>query len=554
MAYTEPSLFYVPWRKHQKPYGEYITVQFETLECTFEDWQRDPVFAVYKADDTEYKNPIYCTALYDNDNNMVRNGIIQRRFFNVCSEYGSAANPVILPSGKYKIKMLCSGSGMITNGVEEWEFNIERGTSGKPIYSGSIIDYSYRDIVIDPFKGYKYLQIDCEIGDLITELSPSEIADFKVLQTMEIPSIINTGTLQATIIDKYSKPIYEPMLFDISTVDEISNNSTKTKYYKAYACFNEYVIDNRTGNSQQQYRGKKEIINNENKIPYNKNAFLKFKDKNPYILEYVLATNADLFDYGFRVGNAQDDFECLYKYFYCGEWSEDSWDKPNAKININNFEIRDVDVQSFSTEVTTRDWNFVFYDELGEPNWYKTAGITFNLKYYEKCSDVEKSQYNEVYDGIGNPPTQDFAIYNEKNELFKDNIKDAIDKQLSESSYMRENSCWIRLPFSYLLSNTNPIPPISTSKHEYRNWEVGYSQTLHEGEYIGYITSGYGHGENRIEYIQYPSTPTIIDLGVDWKGYDNYEDTTKWSGTRLYNSELEVYHPELIPKEKAGET
>ena len=66
--------------------------------------------------------------------------------------------------------------------------------------------------------------------------------------------------------------------------------------------------------------------------------------------------------------------------------------------------------------------------------------------------------------------------------------------------------------------------------------------------------SGDGHGENRIEYIQYPSTPTIIDLGVDWKGYDNYEDTTKWAGTILYNSELEVYHPELIPKEKAGET
>ena len=46
----------------------------------------------------------------------------------------------------------------------------------------------------------------------------------------------------------------------------------------------------------------------------------------------------------------------------------------------------------------------------------------------------------------------------------------------------------------------------------------------------------------------------VIDLGVDWNGYDNYKDENKWSGIILYNSELEVYHPELIPKEKAGES
>lgn len=50
-----------------------------------------------------------------------------------------------------------------------------------------------------------------------------------------------------------------------------------------------------------------------------------------------------------------------------------------------------------------------------------------------------------------------------------------------------------------------------------------------------------------------PPQYKVIDLGVDWSGYYNYNDEDKWSGTKLYNSELEIYHPELIPK-KAGET
>ena len=43
-------------------------------------------------------------------------------------------------------------------------------------------------------------------------------------------------------------------------------------------------------------------------------------------------------------------------------------------------------------------------------------------------------------------------------------------------------------------------------------------------------------------------------MGLNWEGYEYYQDLNKWSGTILYNSELDVYHPELIPKEKAGET
>ena len=72
LAYTEPSLFYVPWKRHKSNYYEYITVQFETHEHTIENWQRDPVFAIYRADDTKYEHPIYCTALYDKDNNLIQ--------------------------------------------------------------------------------------------------------------------------------------------------------------------------------------------------------------------------------------------------------------------------------------------------------------------------------------------------------------------------------------------------------------------------------------------------------------------------------------------------
>ena len=103
---------------------------------------------------------------------------------------------------------------------------------------------------------------------------------------------------------------------------------------------------------------------------------------------------------------------------------------------------------------------------------------------------------------------------------------------------MDNKSSWCSVLFSSLLTNEMPVgETVDLVKHTV---ELNNETFLVKDEVIG----------TQIVPPQFK----VIDLGVDWNGYDNYEDENKWSGTILYNSELEVYHPELIPKEKAGET
>lgn len=519
LAYTEPSLFYVPWGKRQNPYGEYITVQFETLECTFEDWQRDPVFAVYKADDTEYENPVYCTALYDNDNNLVRNGIIQRRFFYVCDEYGSASTRVILPSGKYKIKMLCSGGGMITNGIEEWEFTIERGTSGNPIYSGSIIDYSYRDVVINPFKGYKYLQIDCE-AELIKTCKPSELVTKNVLQSFDVNGYGGLGYYKESVYTNYF-----PMV--MKTVDDFIEEC-QNKFYLMQAVINEEIVDlHQSSRNKSVLRGKKKIVRNKGYDDYyNKivSRYLQFTDYNK--VDYI---QYDFNDYDIECSFWLGHYGEIYNYDFYANCYPSEYLKTSAKFEIpNNMQIGNPELVSVDTT----------FENVG-----KNKFIKFNYKWKNKLSvgkyhgDSNPELMTNNYDTKFSP---DRYLAYVSNELqLRNNLKNACTNHYKdENNYIiKDNSSWLAVLFSSLLTNESPNGTTEDLVNHYV--ELNGGTFSFKNEVVG----------TQIVPPQYK----VIDLGVDWSGYYNYNDEDKWSGTKLYNSELEIYHPELIPK-KAGET
>ena len=525
MAYTEPSLFYVPWGKHQNPYGEYITVRFETVECTFEDWQRDPVFAVYKADDIEYKHPIYCTALYDNDNNIIRNGIIQRRYFYVCTEYGSASTRVILPSGKYKIKMLCSGGGMITNGIEEWEFDIKRGTSGNTIYSNNAIDYSYRDVVINPFKGYKYLQIDCE-AELVKTCKPSELVTRTVLQSFDVSEYGSVGYYDVS----QTSPTYTNyFLMETKTIDEFIEEC-EMKFYLMNAVINEKIVDlhkNITNVSAQ--RGKKKIVRNKGYDDYyNKlvNQHLQFVDYNK--VDYIQYNFNDYdIECSFWLGG--DGYD-VYNYYFYANCSPSERLHTRAKFKISkNAEIGNPEIMSVSTT----------FQNVGKNRWIK---FNYNWKnkasvreyYGESDPEVMVNNYDTKFS-----PERYLAYVSNELQLRNDIKNNCAVHYKNENNYIMDNkSSWCSVLFSSLLTNEMPVgETVDLVKHTV---ELNNETFLVKDEVIG----------TQIVPPQFK----VIDLGVDWNGYDNYEDENKWSGTILYNSELEVYHPELIPKEKAGET
>lgn len=520
LAYTEPSLFYVPCKKRQTPYGEYVTVQFETVECTFEDWQRDPVFAVYKADDIEYKHPIYCTALYDNDNNIIRNGIIQRRYFYVCAEYGSASTRVILPSGKYKIKMLCSGGGMITNGIDEWEFTVERGTSGNTIYSNYGIDYSYRDVIINPFQGYKYLQIDCE-AELVKTCKPSELVTRNVLQSFDVSEY---GTVRYYSNSQYTNYF----LMGTETIDEFIEEC-EMKFYLMNAVINEKIVDlrqNITNVSTQ--RGKKKIVRNKGYDDY----YNKLQNRD---LQFVNYNKVDFIQYDFNDYDIEcsfwlGDYGDVYNYYFYADCSPYDYLRTSAEFKIsNNTEIGSPEIMSVSTTSQSVGKNRV---------------IKFNYNWKNKVSvGIYRGESNpeEMVNNYDTKFSLERYLAYVSNELqLRNDIKNncAVHYK-NENNYIMDNkSSWCSVLFSSLLTNEMPVgQTVDLVKHTV---ELNNGTFLFKNEVIG------------TQVV--PPTFKVIDLGVDWNGYDNYKDENKWSGTILYNSELEVYHPELIPKEKAGET
>lgn len=540
LAYTEPSLFYVPWKRHKSNYYEYITVQFETHEHTIENWQRDPVFAIYRADDTKYERPIYCTALYDKDNNIKRNGIINRLYFYVCSEYGSATMRAMIPSGKYIIKMLCSGGGMITNGIEEWEFDVERGTSGNPIYNDyDDFEYSYRTVTIDPFRGYKYLQIDCE-AELVKIYKGQDTLSKQSIQSFDVQGY--STILLEKFGDHASEIYYDsyiPMQINMRG-DFIEENR---QLYLMKAIVNEKIVNNHIGTDGEiesiSQRGEKKIIKNNEYNEYyhtqlNPNLFCQFTDY--ATVEYISYNSDDYGDteYSFVLNYEETMYqsEATYQYDLYADCYHYETLRKSIRFNVpkKNTLIGNPELNSVYTTINKSGNNkFLCFNY----EW-KSKIVTKSFS-----TSTLPSEIPNIYDEHFTP--ERYNAYKANEQQYRENMKNEITEWYQNEnnfSIKNNNKTWFSIKLLSFLSNEIPE---GDTVDLYRYYAELKNGTLyHKKEIIGNQTI--------------PPEYKIVDLGVNWSGYDNYKDENKWFGTMLYSSELEVYHPELIPKEKEGET
>lgn len=526
LSYTEPSLFWIPWKKSDKPYGEYVTVTIDVPIYTGEDWQRDPVFAVYYADDANYKNPIYCTALYDKDCNIIRNGIISQSHFNICEEHGSANNPVILPSGRYKIKMLCSGGGAVINDIDVWEFSINRNTAQGKIYSGGLYDYSYRTITINPFKGFKYIQIDCET-ELVKTCKPSDTIEDAVIQTFDL-----SGESIARC-DEYGYGGYGGNYFPITVknYDEFITNAS-VKFYLLKAVFNEKLSDG----SFLSKRGEKKIIEDTNYYKKFPNEIqLQFTD---YHTVSVIKRNRYAFgndEYSFYIGSASpslhyQDGAAYYYTFYANCYPYD-----NLRFGYNDFSLSKgttIDIPELVDTKVIFQKNNIHFD-------YTYFGKILTKKYQSK----KIYPIDEIPNIYPNKFTQErYDVYKNAELVWREIEKAEITEFCSnETNYQTKNT---NSHFGIGLQNLILDEPIPTEEVEIFDMYVEkdiYNKFTLKSESAG--------------IIEVPKNPhKVINTGLNWEGYEYYQNLNKWSGTILYNDEVSLYKPELIPKKEEGET
>lgn len=562
LGYIEPSLFYVPWNKN-KEYGEYVTIRFEISYSIYTELRRDPVFAIYKVDDIEYKNPIYCTALYDKDYNMIRNGIINRQYFNICSEYGSISNQVILKSGQYKIKMLCSGSGLASNGKDEWEFTIEKGTSGNPIFQSDSFEYSYRDIVINPFMGVKYLGLNFEIGEVIS-VNASECIDENIIKTITIPDNCPIYCSLSGKISNSNSDRHSSFYIDISSGDEldgVSSTCGNNEYYKGYITFDEYLYNYKTGEyNKSKSRGKKEIVNNKildgfnghDSIMYWNGEGCDYKLNNSNTLTALTRfIKPQEFKYCFSISGNTDVY---YSKFETDIYSSNIKVKGDNHLPISNsYHYEEADIYPLQNSIT---WSEYKYNEnTGENELIKEYTDTcIYLDIYGKYSYLTTNRYKEYGYFCPQNNTSSYSFAKEKSDSFKKEYVDSLN--IIKEKY---SSHEVFIPFTTLISSETIIPPKTDNIFYYWNPTIlGYNDSK-----TAFFIYNYNKSKNDAQkhIVQTDTFSYAIDMGVDWSGYDNHEDPTCWIqnsdlGYKLgiYSSEIEVYHPELIPQESGGET
>ena len=544
LAYTEPSLFYVPWKNNQKPYGEYITVTFKSQYFIFKNWQRQPVFAIYYADDSEYKNPIYCTALYDQNYNIVSNGIHSNQSFYVGNKHGDSWSMKLLHSGKYKIRMLCSGGGMITNGIKEWEFTVDRSSAQSTIYEGEQIDYSNRNIEIDPFKGYKYLQIDCE-AELVKTTTSKESTKREVLQSFNISGYDFAET------DSY-------LYLHRGNIDDYCAEN-QVKCYLMRAVINEKMSNGKDDTILISQRGKKKILRNK--------GYIRWRDDYYHIhyhdgLELSNQTTVDLVKYDYEnFGNIEYTFY-LGTSTHCYSYYISMWRNTNDGSNPNTYRLRDSGGCGVSNSSSIGNPELVSVDVSLYDAWWGTDKNNLKFKYANKKKVILAGGggYGISSDNYFEPfPIRDVkgsAFNSQVSTLYLNREKqfDEICKQEFSTIYEHEDlheyiepNDYCLVPTYAIISDTK-IPNLNIPEVKVYGVQMDCPAPPEGGTIIDIYEEKTG------EYIEIPPEFSVVDLGVDWQGYDHHEDIDNWSDTRLYNTELEVYNPELIPKESGGET
>jgi len=553
LAYTEPSLFYIPWKGKgkEKLYGEYVLVKFDAHWKIFQSWQKAPVFAVYRIGVSNEEELVYSTAVYDDSQHVVRMSLASNCFA-VASKHGCAGyNPnnsyfhnetykMLLTSGNYKIRMLCSGSGMVTNNISEWNFTVElNGDNQTYLYDYNTYCYRFRTVEINPFIGYTYLGITSEIK----EAGKLEY-DARLKDTSK-----RTMSIDENVIIEYNSA-HQPI--DATPFSEIIKEDIYTTYYIGEFCINEYlgIVKGSYQSDDIQLlneRGRKQIVSNSAIEP--QSTYEKWYIKDTSSLCFYTSPTSEYnpsYNFTFSIGNQIDGSNyASIDDFYGGTNIFNG--NPNTNyvdtVGIKSYEsYTEYDVSSVSQagiRLSTNQWYISNHDANSLSMQLKTITL--------QSGGVLESSY--AFYKPETIPNNQISLTREENTLNRRyseclKITDEYKKMYAQNftnryKYKSDRMIWYSqgVPFSYFLTNINPLPQsskmIQKSKltTEITNNVLTFSEDIDE------------------EIVFYDTCPTIIDLGTDWSGYDNYQDDTAWNSTFLYSTKCEVYHPELIPKE-----
>lgn len=546
LAYTEPSLFYVPWKKSKKKsYYEYVTIVFKYAIPTFssKDWARVPVFGVYLVNDDKSETLVYSTALYDEDNHLIRNGIVtdSTSYFFISGDHGRT-NRALVKEGNFKIRMLCSGSGMITNNVYEWDFEVKRGASGT-IYDTGYYEVSYHTITIDPFKGSKYLEIEYE-PTLVKKYTTADIIE----QCKTIYSIDEFGDSSRLrwAYDEYGQKARLISYFGLSTESIgtiLPDLQDDIYFYDVKIQFNEKFFEYKTNSKTVlSHRGTKKLVNDK----------LELKEKGT--IKYLEYTNAStIAQYALDYSNI--DFDYSYHTSYLPSFSAYDLNPVGVDEGYScRCDIFDPDVTYVGGQLIYRIRDI----PLSDINSYYTAGQQKSITLYCNRNRLSvKKNYNKSYsahnDNLSNVSNRDerFMLFQELDQecraYFQKSFKEHLEK--NSSTAIRDIG-EISLPLESII--TNVLPDAYKKEYTYDpDWHYDLHLSDQNNDYSGIYEIS---RSEPVTVIGNVFGFQIIDMGIDYTNYEHYEDIDSWVGNTLGNPEIEIYHPELIPKEKEGES
>lgn len=545
LAYTEPSLFYVPWKKSKKkPYYEYVTIVFKYAIPTFssKDWARVPVFGVYLVNDDKSETLVYSTALYDEDNHLIRNGIVtdSTSYFFISGDHGRT-NRALVKEGNFKIRMLCSGSGMITNSVYEWDFEVKRGTSGSTIYDNGYYEYSYRTITIDPFKGNKYLEIEYE-PTLVKEYAMSEFIDqHKVVFSTDV---FGDSSRRRWAYDEYFQKKEIVSDFGLSTVsiDAILPDLQDNIYfYDVKIQFNEKFFEYKTNHKTVlSHRGTKKVVNDKLELK-GSSKYLEYTNAST-MAQYALDYSGIDFDYSYHINSIPSFSRHLT---YSGAGVRDGYGGYSCCCSIFDSNSTSVKGQLTCSGNIPSDINSYY-------TGYKQKVITL----YCNRNFLQVKKYDKTYlpynDNILHVSNRDerFKLFQELEQECRAYFQESLKEHLkTSSSTVNKTQSELSLPLEYIITNVLP----DAYKEEYTYYPDEHYDLQFPSQQNDYGMYEISSGEPKT-VIRNRFGVDIIDMGIDYTNYEHYEDIDSWIGNTLGNPEIEVYHPEMIPKEKAGET
>ena len=195
---------------------------------------------------------------------------------------------------------------------------------------------------------------------------------------------------------------------------------------------------------------------------------------------------------------------------------------------------------------------------LSDINSYYTAGQQKSITLYCNRNRLSvKKNYNKSYsahnDNLSNVSNRDerFMLFQELDQecraYFQKSFKEHLEK--NSSTAIRDIG-EISLPLESII--TNVLPDAYKKEYTYDpDWHYDLHLSDQNNDYSGIYEIS---RSEPVTVIGNVFGFQIIDMGIDYTNYEHYEDIDSWVGNTLGNPEIEIYHPELIPKEKEGES